>query len=57
MKKIDITFETPRGNFKMHTIFDNMEEARKHGWGLWFQHHEYLILGKDNHIGAIVKVS
>lgn len=48
--------KTPRGTFNIHTVFKNEEEARKEGWGLWFQHEDYLILGKDNCVGAVIKV-
>jgi hypothetical protein len=49
--------ETPRGTFNIHTIYESEEEARADGWGFWFQHGQYLILGRDNRTGAVVKVS
>ena len=55
-KTCEITLATPRGTFKIHTIFDSEEEARVEGWGFWFQHEKYLILGRDNRTGAVVRV-
>ena len=46
---------TPRGAFKIHTIFSSEEEAREHGWGAWFWHGDFIILGKENRVGAVVK--
>jgi hypothetical protein len=57
MKTTELTIKTPRGTFKIHTIFDTLEEARAENWGLWFQHENYLILSRDNRIGAIVELS
>ena len=54
MKNVEMVIETPRGTFKIHTVFENMEEARENGWGLWFDHEQYSILGKDNRVGAVV---
>jgi len=56
MKKCEMKIETPRGTFKVHTIFDNKEEATIAGWGLWFQHENHLILAKDNRCGAVIEV-
>lgn len=56
MKKIKITIKTPRAVINAHTQFESKNEAEKHGWGFWFQHDNYLILAKDNRIGAIVLV-
>lgn len=57
MKNCELTIISPRGTFKIHTIFDNMDEADAAGWGLWFQHENNLILAKDNRVGAVVEVS
>jgi len=56
MKKCEMKIETPRGTFNVHAIFDNKEEAATAGWGLWFQHENYLILAKDNRCGAVIEV-
>jgi len=55
MKACELTLKTPRGTFKIHTIFASMEEAGKEGWGLWFQHENSLVLARDNRVGAIVE--
>lgn len=57
MKKADFTIETPRGVFKIHTVYSSLEEARENGWGQWFSHEEYIILAKDNRVGAVVEVT
>jgi len=51
----EMRIKTPRGTFNIHTKFDTIEEARQEGWGLWFQHENYLILARDNRIGAVVE--
>ena len=57
MKACEKKIETPRGTFNIHTIFESEEAARSMGWGVWFQHGEYLILAKDNRSGAVVELS
>ena len=57
MKSIEMKIKTPRGTFNIHTIFDTIEEARSDGWGLWFQHENFLILAKENRVGAVVEVN
>jgi hypothetical protein len=54
MKACELKIETPRGSFKIHTIYESQEAAAADGWGLWFQHGRYLILGRDNRVGAVV---
>lgn len=54
MKPCEKAIKTPRGNFKMHTEFSSIIEAENAGWYLWFQHGQYLILTKENSIGAFV---
>ena len=51
----EMVVKSPRGTFKIHTIFDNKEEANKNGWGLWFANGEWDIYTKDNRVGAVVK--
>lgn len=57
MKNCAIKIETPRGTFNMTIVFDTMEEARESGYGLWFQHENYLILAKNNRVHACVEVT
>lgn len=54
MKNTTMKISTPRGTFNIHTIFKSETEARGNGWGLWFQHERYLILAKNNRVGAVV---
>lgn len=54
MKKTEMTIETPRGTFKIHSVYSTMEKARNDGWGLWFQHDTFVILARDNRVGAVV---
>lgn len=56
MKTVEIKIETPRGSFKITKLFDSVDEARTQGYGVWFQHQNYIILGKDNRVHAAVKV-
>ena len=56
MKTVEMRFVTPRGTFKIHTVFESEEEARAMGWGLWFEHGQFLILGQDNRVGAVVEL-
>ena len=56
MKVCEMKIQTPRGIFNIHTEYESMDEAREAGWGLWFQHDNYLILGKENHCGAVVEL-
>jgi hypothetical protein len=56
MKAIQMKLQTPRGTFNIHTQFASEKEASREGWGFWFQHEDYLILGRDNRTGAVVKV-
>jgi hypothetical protein len=56
MKSCTLKLETPRGTFNIHTIYASEDEARADGWGFWFQHGNYLILGRDNRTGAVVEV-
>jgi hypothetical protein len=56
MKACEMKIQTPRGTFNIHTIFQTEDAARAMGWGVWFQHGDYLILAKDNHIGAVVEL-
>ena len=55
MEQCEMRIETPRGAFNIHTIFKDEDNARAMGWGLWFQHGKYLILAKDNRVGAVVE--
>lgn len=55
-KSCEMKIESPRGTFPIHTIYDSLDEARVDGWGLWFQHGRYLILSRDNRVGAVVEV-
>lgn len=55
MKHIEIKIETPRITFKAHTEYDSIQEARADGWGFGFQHNEYMILTRDNRVGAVVR--
>ena len=55
MEPTNMMIRTPRGAFKIHTIFSSEEEAREHGWGAWFWHGDFIILGKENRVGAVVK--
>jgi len=57
MEKCEMTIESPRGTFRIHTIFQDLEEAGAAGWGLWFQHEGFLILARDNRVGAVVRVN
>ncbi|WP_022669472.1 hypothetical protein [Desulfospira joergensenii] len=54
MKKIKKRIETPRVSFTAHTEFESKEEANEHGWGAHFQHNGYVILTKENRVGAII---
>lgn len=54
MKSCEMTLVTPRATIKIHTIYASEEEARLDGWGFWFQHEQYLVLGRDNRTGAVV---
>lgn len=54
MRSCDLIIETPRGTIKAHTIYTSIDEAQADGWGIWFQHERYLILGRDNRAGAII---
>lgn len=56
MKKIEMTIETPRGTIKIHTAYNTMDEARQDKWGEWFQHDNFLILSRDNRVGAVVRL-
>jgi hypothetical protein len=56
VKACEMKVKTPRGTFNIHTVYDSEEEARSEGWGLWFQHDDYLILGRENRVGAVVRV-
>jgi len=56
MQPCDLTLKTPRGTIRIHTLYPNEEAARADGWGLWFQFENYLVLGRDNRVGAAVKV-
>lgn len=56
MKKVEMKLVTPRGTFNIHTQFETYEEAFAEGWGLWFQHENFFILGKENRVGAVVSV-
>lgn len=56
MKPCNLTLKTPRATINIHTIYESEEEARVDGWGFWFQHENYLILGRDNRTGAVVKI-
>ena len=56
MEQANITIRTPRGSFKIHTIFSSEEEAREHGWGVWFSHNDFIILGRENRVGAVIKL-
>lgn len=56
MKKCEMKIVTPRGTFPIDTIYDSLEEAAADGWGLWFQHENYLVLGRNNRCGAVVEV-
>lgn len=57
MQPCDLTLKTPRGTIRIHTLYPDMEAARADGWGLWFQFENYLVLGRDNRVGAAVKVN
>lgn len=57
MINTEMTLKTPRGTFSIHTIFSNAEEAKQAGWYLWFDHKEWGIYTKDNHAGAVVRLS
>ncbi|BCS53292.1 hypothetical protein [Geobacter sp. SVR] len=57
MKSCEMKIVSPRGTFNIHTIYDNEKEANADGWGFWFQHENWLILGRDNRVGAVVEVS
>ncbi len=57
MKTNEMKISTPRGMITVHEEFDSLDEARKSGWGLWFQHGEWLILARDNRCGAVVNVN
>lgn len=54
MKAVGIKLETPRGTFEIHTIYSSLDEAAADGWGLWFQHGRYMVLGRENRVGAVV---
>lgn len=54
MKSADFKIETPRGTMPIHTIYDSLEEAREEKWGIWFYHNEWIILSRDNRVGAVV---
>ena len=56
MKTCEMRLTTPRGSFNIHTIYDSEKDARADGWSLWFQHGNYLILNRDNRVGAVVMV-
>lgn len=55
MHTTELFLLTPRGTFKIHTIFDNEQEAKAAGWGLWFSYERYDIYSRDNRTGAAVK--
>ena len=55
-EKVLYTLKTPRGTIRVKYEFESLEAARAEGWGLWFQHGDYLILGRYNRTGAVVKV-
>jgi hypothetical protein len=55
METSEMRIQTPRGTFRIHTVFESIQEARENGWGYWFQYENYMILGKDNRTGAVVK--
>ena len=55
MKTTELILVTPRGTFKIHTIFDTDQEAKEAGWGLWFSHEKYDIYSRENRIGAVVE--
>jgi hypothetical protein len=59
METTQRTVKTPRGTFRIHTVFDSYDKARAAGWGLWFQHYEggrpIGIMVRDNRTGAIVE--
>ncbi len=38
----------------VHIVYDTIKEARADGWGLWFEHEDYAILARNNHVGAVV---
>lgn len=57
MEPCNFKLETPRGTLPIHSIYKSMEEAEADGWGLWFQHENYLVLGRDNRVGAVVLVN
>ena len=56
MKPANMTIRTPRGSFKIHTIFSSEEEAREHGWGVWFYHDNFIILARENRVGAVIQL-
>lgn len=56
MTACEMRIQTPRGTFNIHTVYVSEAEARLDGWGFWFQHENYLILGRDNRTGAVVVV-
>lgn len=53
-KACEMKLTTPRGTFNIHTVYASLEDARADGWGLWFQHDRYMILSRDNRVGAVV---
>lgn len=57
MKTINKTIVTPRATIKAKIEFKDIEEASENGWGVWFQHERWIILGKDNRSGAVVRAS
>ena len=56
MKATQMKLQTPRGTFNIYTIYETEKEASADGWGFWFQHENWLILGRDNKTGAVVEV-
>ena len=60
MTAAEFKIVTPRGTIGVHTVFDNAEEAKAAGWGLWFTHFDavgddYDIYARANMCGAVVK--
>ena len=55
MQTVEFKLKTPRGTFNIHTVFNNDAEARKSGWGLWFNDDKYDVYSRDNRVGAVVE--
>ena len=50
---MDERISTPRGNFKIR--FSSMKEARENGFGFWFEHEGFQIVGDGIHAFAVAK--